>query len=390
MTLIKRITIVVLIVAVFGIGFFFGKTQNSKIVTQPEDVNFSLFWEAWNLVKQRYVEPEEINNQDMVYGSIAGMVESLEDPYTVFFQPDETEKFLEDVTGRFEGVGMEIGIRKGNLQVIAPLEGTPAKRAGLRPGDIIVTIDEESARDITIEEAVSLIRGPKGTEVTLGVVRDDWPTPKEFKIERAVIEVPSLKWELIDGNIAHINLYHFSEKATADFKAASMEILNSGADRIILDLRSNPGGYLEVAQDIAGWFLEKESVVVVEDFGSIDTKQIYKAEGNSRFLNYPLVVLVNQGSASASEILAAALRDNREVPLVGETSFGKGSVQQLQKLSDGSSIKITIARWLTPSGKLIKDIGLKPDYRVEITEEDLQEDKDPQLEKAIELIKDLR
>lgn len=372
---------------VFIAGFFIGKISVVCKFCPPEEIDFSLLWEAWHKLEENYVNPERLDHQKMVYGAISGMVKSIDDPYTLFFSPEETKKFLEDISGSFEGIGIEIGIRKGQLQVIAPLEGTPAQEAGVRAGDKIIKIGETLTMDLTIEEAVSLIRGPKGTELTLTIMRDEWDTPKEFKIKRDTIEIPSMKWELKENNIAYIKLYHFSEKSHLDFQKLALEILNSSADRIILDLRNNPGGYLERAQNIAGWFLERNQTVVIEDFGSGGKQEIYKAKGNSQLKDFPLVILINQGSASASEILASALRDNRGVKLIGETSYGKGSVQKLEELEDGSSLKVTIANWLSPNGELITDKGLKPDIEVIMTDEDYNEQRDPQLDKALEVIK---
>ena len=395
----KRVSsffIIISFLVIFGLGFWIGKISVICKFCQPEEIDFSLFWETWDVLGKKYVNPEEFNTQEMIYGAISGMIKSLDDPYTLFLKPEENKKFLEDVSGSFEGVGMEIGIRKGQLQVIAPLEGTPAQEAGLRAGDKIIKIDDTLTIDITIDEAVSIIRGPKGTEVTLTIFRDEWETTKEFKIKRAVIEIPFLSWELLastgdsggeENDIAYIKLYHFSEKADSGFSEAAIEVLNSPAKRIILDLRNNPGGYLEISRNIAGWFLEKEKVVVIEDFGGKKEQKINKAGGNSKLLDYPIVVLINEGTASASEILASALRDNRGVKLIGETSFGKGSVQELEMLSDDSSLKVTIAHWLTPNGQLIENVGLEPDIKVEMTEEDYNEDRDPQLDKAIEIIK---
>jgi len=386
-----KIILVFLILSLIGAGFFagfyFGKLQCK--ICPPEDIDLSLFWEAYYKLQEKYVDKEKFDVQEMIYGAISGMVKSLEDPYTVFLNPEETKRFIEDVKGTFEGVGMEIGIRKGQLQVISPLEGTPAQRAGLRPGDKIIKIDDKSTIDMTIDEAVDLIRGPRGTEVTLTIFREEWEKTKEFKITREVIEIPSLKWEIIDDNIVYLRLYHFSEKASFDFRVAAFEILASPAQKIILDLRNNPGGYLEVAQAISGWFLERGEVVAIEDFGGEKEQKIYKAQGPSQLLEYPIVILINQGSASGSEILAGALRDNRGIKIIGESSFGKGSVQELEKLREGSSLKITVARWLTPKGELITDKGLEPDIKVEMTEEDYEQDRDPQLDKAIETIKNL-
>ena len=382
--------LVIIILGVFGSGVWFGKGQVTCQVCAPEDLDFSLFWETWRVIEQKFVDKASINVQDMVYGAISGMVNSLGDPYTVFMEPDDTKRFIEDVKGSFEGVGMEVGIRNNQLTVIAPLEGTPAQKAGLRAGDVIVKVDGELTSDMTVDEAVNRIRGARGTEVVLTIFRKDWEEEREVKIVRGVIEVPSLKWELLaDDNIAYLHLYHFTEKAAYDFRKAAIEILESPANKVILDLRNNPGGYLEVAQDIAGWFLKSGEVVVIEDFGEGKEQKLYKAEGNGLLGSYSLVVIINEGSASGSEILAGALRDNLGVKLIGESSFGKGSVQELEKLKGGSSLKITIAKWLTPKGELITDKGLEPDVKVEITEEDVAAEKDPQLDKAIEIIKEL-
>ncbi len=381
--------LIIIILVVFSLGFWFGRSQVVCEVCPPQNVDFSLFWEAWKKLEDKFVDKRKLNTQEMIYGAISGMVKSLDDPYTVFLKPEDTERFMEDVKGSFEGVGMEIGIRKGQLQVIAPLEGTPAQKAGLRAGDIIMKVNGKPTTDMTIEEAVNLIRGPKGTEVTLTILREEWGETKDIKIVRGVIEIPSLKWELKENNIAYLKLYNFTEKAAFDFNKAAIEILASPAEKIILDLRNNPGGYLEVAQNIAGWFLLKGEIVAIEEFGGGKERNEYKAEGNAKLSTYPIVVLINKGSASGSEILAGALRDNRQVLLIGETSFGKGSVQELEKLRGGSSLKITIAKWLTPKGESISDKGLEPDIKVEMTDEDYNEGRDPQLDKAIEIIKNL-
>lgn len=376
--------------SIFGQGdLIFGGEKSQSTVGPPEGLDFSLFWEAWHALEENFVEPEKIDYQKMIYGAISGMTESLGDNYTVFMTPEDLKIFEEDVAGEFQGVGMEIGIREDQLTVIAPLEGTPAEKAGLRTGDKIIKIDDEETRELPLDIAVKYIRGPKGTEVTLTILREGWSEPKEFIIIRDVIEVPSLKWELLDGNIAYIKLYQFTQVARSDFNRAALEILNSPAEKIILDLRNNGGGFLQVAQDIAGWFLEKGEVVTIEDAGSKEEPELYKTEGPSRLLPYPTVVLINEGSASASEILAGALRDNRGIKLIGETSFGKGSIQELEELSKGG-LKITIARWLTPKGELIADRGLEPDIEVEMTDEDYEQERDPQLDRAIEVIKEMR
>jgi len=390
---IKKIIILLVVAGALGASFYygvwFGKQQVVCKFCAPEDIDFSLFWEAYHKLQEKFVDPQKFDTQKIIYGAISGMVGALGDPYTVFFPPQESKKFMEDVSGSFEGVGMEIGVKKGQLQVISPIEGTPAQKAGLRPGDKILKINDTFTADISVDKAVDLIRGKKGTEVALTIFRDSWDKSKEIKIIRDVINVPSLKLEFKEGDIAYLQLYQFSEKAGADFQEAAIKILNSSSKKIILDLRGNPGGYLEISQEIAGWFLKKGQIVVVEDFTATGKKQEYKAKGNSALLDYPLVVLINNGSASASEILAGALHDNRGILLIGEKSFGKGSVQQLENLSDGSSLKITVAKWLTPKGKLITDVGLDPDVKVELTDEDFNKNLDPQLDKAIEIIKNL-
>jgi len=387
-----------LVIGGYFYGFQVGKSEARIIpiegvvntqLGQSEAADFSLFWDAWRVIEEKYAVKDALDYKEMVFGAISGMVKSLGDPYTIFMDPEDTKHFRDDISGSFEGVGMEIGIRNRNLQVISPLEGTPAKAAGLRPGDIIVKIDDTFARNLTIDEAVSLIRGPRGKDVTLSILRDDWSETKDFVITRAIIQIPSLEWEIVEDNIAYIQLFHFSQDASRTFEAAATGILTSSTERIILDLRNNPGGFLEVSVDIAGWFLERGQVVVVENFGEEGKEIVYKARGNGKLGSYPLVILMNQGSASASEILAGALRDHKGIQLVGEKSFGKGSVQELENLLGDASLKVTVANWLTPNGDHITDVGLEVDVQVEMTSEDFDQELDPQLDKALELIKNL-
>jgi carboxyl-terminal processing protease len=373
--------VAILIGGSFYGGFRYGKLQCK--ICPPEDIDFSLFWEAYHKLQEKFVDKSKIDPKQIIYGAISGMVKSLGDPYTTFLTPEETKRFIEDVKGTFEGIGIEIGIKKGQLQVVAPLEGTPAFRAGLKAGDKILKINDTPTVDLTLEQAVSMIRGPKGTKVRLTIYREGWEKEKEIEIVRDVIEVPSLRWEEKDG-IIYIKIYQFTEKASLDFAKAAIEILKLPSRRIVLDLRDNPGGYLEVAQDIASWFLEKGKTVVIEEFANGERKE-YKSEGPSYFSDYKIVVLINGGTASGAEILAGALRDNLGILLIGEKSFGKGSVQELERLREGS-LKITIAKWLTPKGKLISDVGLEPDEVVKIPE---GEERDLQLERAIEILKSL-
>lgn len=377
-------------------GFYYGKSQlpsiyaiegvGNKSLGEPDNIDFSLFWDAWKIIQEKFADRANLNKKEMVYGAIEGMVKSLKDPYTVFMEPQESKQFQDDVSGSFSGIGAEIGIRRDMLTVISPLEDSPAQKSGLRAGDRILKINETVTSDLTVNEAVSMIRGPKGTIVKLTISRATEDEIKEISITRDDIKIPTIKLELKNEKIAYIQLFNFGQTAPAEFRNKVMEILRSPADRIILDLRNNPGGYLEVAQDLTGWFVDTGSVVAIEDFGNGVEPREYRSSGNSVLKNIPLVVLINEGSASASEIMAGALRDLRKVKLIGVKSFGKGSVQELASLREGASLKVTIAKWLTPSKKSIMNEGLEPDIKVEITKDDIENMKDPQLEKAMEVI----
>lgn len=380
---------------IFYAGFAFGKKNPNTVIIQgvsniegSKDIpaDFSLFWEAWNMLKENHIKGSEAKGQDLLYGAIEGLTNSLGDPNTNFFRPDDSKKFEEDVTGNFGGIGAEIGIRNEQLVVIAPLEESPAARAGLKAKDQILEIDGMSTRDIRdVNEAVKKIRGLIGTQVTLTVVHDGSNTPEKIAITRANIEVPTLKSTVLDGNINHIQLYSFNENAPFLFYRAALTTLIGNAQGIILDLRNNPGGFLEVAVNLAGWFVDKGEIVARERFRNGE-ERLFRSNGNAALKNIPMVILVNKGSASASEILAGALQDHLNIKLVGEQTFGKGTVQELFPLHDNSKLKITIANWLLPKGRLIDHDGLKPDIEVALTEKDITAGNDPQLQKAIEVL----
>ncbi len=388
-----------IIAAVFASGFLAGqRTYPFEPTTlfgllnvgkeKPENVDFGQFWQVWNSVRAQYVDRQKLENQDMVYGAISGLVNSLGDPYSAFLKPREAKIFSEDVQGWFSGVGIEIGHRQGVLTVIAPLEGTPAQRAGLKAGDKIPKINGVETQNLTVNEAVTLIRGPIGTEVVLNIWRDGWAKPEDFKIVRENIVIPVLEWKMADGDVAHVRIFSFTGQTADRFRQAAEEILNSSARALVLDLRNNPGGYLDQAVKLAGWFLESGETVLLEDDGSGPaTCDDCKVFGNGRLADFPTAILMNEGSASASEILAGALRDHLGVKLVGEKTFGKGSVQTLENFKDGSSLKITVAKWLTPKGQVIAEQGLAPDVEVKLTDEDVKAGRDPQLNRAIELLK---
>jgi carboxyl-terminal processing protease len=387
----KSLIAVIIIVggfAIFNFGFQYGYNQIPEAPSNlPPDADITILWDVWDKIETKYAD--SVDYQKMIYGAAKGLVASLGDPYSVFMEPEDSEIFKDDISGAFEGVGMEISIKDGQLTVVAPLEGTPAQKAGILSGDKIVKIEDTFTRDITLNKAVKMIRGEKGTKVKLTVYREEWEDTKDFEIIRGVIQIPSVKWEILENNTAKITIYQFSGNLSFEFTKIVDKIVNDDSiEKIILDLRNNPGGLLSEAQSIAGWFLEKGDIVTIESFGENKEQKEYLATGNELLKDYPLVVLINQGSASGAEILAAAIRENRDdVKLVGKKSFGKGSVQEPVSLRGGSLLKITVAHWLTPKENLIDKKGLEPDVEIDMTEEDYQEKRDPQLEEAIKILK---
>lgn len=348
------------------------------------------FWKVWNLIDQKYPDAEKIGDQERVWGAVKGLAGSLDDPYTSFFPPEEAKDFEDSLNGEFEGVGMEIGIKDKIITVIAPLKDTPAYKAGIKAGDKILKIDENITDSMSVEKAVSLIRGPKDTTVNLTIFRETDKKPREISITRDRIVIPTLDTKLRSDGIFVISLYNFSGNSSVLFQSALEEFIKSGSDKLILDLRGNPGGYLDTAIDMASWFLPSGKIVVTEDYGTLGKEKVHRSSGYDIFTDQlKMVVLVDGGSASASEILAGALSEHGVAKLVGEQTFGKGSVQELIDVTDDTALKITIAQWLTPNGISISKEGLKPDYEVEITEKDLETDRDPQMEKAMEIIKNL-
>ncbi len=402
----KKIIVLSVILAIAvavatGSGFYAGfktgekypQTLIIKGVTNlgPDEeiaIDFSPFWEAWQKLKDKHIKGAEMKNQDMLYGAISGLADSFGDPNTSFLKPEDSKKFEEDVGGSFGGIGAEIGLKKEQLIVVAPLEGSPAEKAGLRAGDKILAINGESTAGLSVDEAVKKIRGEIGTEVTLTILRENEEKSKDITIIRQLIEIPTLKLEIredAENKIAYLQLHSFNENAPFLFYKAALIMLYRDVDGIVLDLRNNPGGFLDVSINLAGWFLERGKVVITEKFRNGDD-QVFRANGASALKDLPLIILINKGSASASEILAGSLRDHREIKLVGEQSFGKGTVQELFNLKDKSTIKITIANWLLPNGQTIEENGLTPDVEVKLTEKDIETKKDPQLEKALEIL----
>jgi carboxyl-terminal processing protease len=356
-----------------------------------EDIDMEPFWKVWNLLNEKFVPTKKqeatTTNQDRIWRAIQGMTDSLNDPYTVFMPPQDSKDFAESINGNFEGVGMEIGEKDGVLTVISPLKGSPAELAGIKAGDKIITIDGTPSAEMSSEKAVKLIRGPKGTVVKLSILRNGNSKAINFEITRALIDIPSIKTE-IKNDVFIISLYNFYAQSRVQFNKALKKFVESGTHKLILDLRNNPGGYLDTAIDMTSWFLPIGKPVVVEDFGNKKDRIIHRSKGYDIFNdNLRMIILVNNGSASASEILAGALQEYNIAKLVGVKTYGKGSVQELVKVTPETSLKVTIAKWLTPNGKSISEGGLTPDFEVKISEADIKAEKDPQMDKALELLK---
>jgi carboxyl-terminal processing protease len=391
------------ILALVGSGFFLGFNlgkKTSKIINvygisnidNKTSADFGIFWETWSAIHQNYLKDSEVSEKERVYGAAQGLVRSLGDPYSEFFKPEDAKKFEEDVWGSFGGIGAEIGSKDGFIVIVAPLKNTPAERSGLKPKDKILMIDSTSTEGMSVAEAVKLIRGPAGSEVKLTILREKEDKPREIKIIREIIQIPTLDYEVKD-NALIVKLYSFNPNAEELFYKAVVDgFLKQKAQGLILDLRNNPGGFLDIAVDLAGWFLKKGTLVVKEVTREKNNgENNHLAMGNGALKDVPVVVLVNKGSASASEILAGALKIQKGAKLVGEETFGKGTVQRLIKLSDGSSLKITIANWVLPNGQILEGNGLKPDIEVKINEEEQNSkdsQNDPQLQKALEVIKE--
>ncbi|OGG80468.1 hypothetical protein A3A39_04180 [Candidatus Kaiserbacteria bacterium RIFCSPLOWO2_01_FULL_54_13] len=397
-------TVVVGGIVVLAIGFALGfavSTGGIEEVTRddpPEGVDFSPVWKAWSVIDEKFVPAAvatstrtatstEDSNQERVWGMIQGLAQSLGDPYTFFLPPKENEIFAEDISGEFSGVGMEIAVRDQVLTVVSPLKGTPAERAGIKSGDRILKIDGVETRGMDISTAVSRIRGPKGTQVALFVLREGWSEPREIKVTRDVINVPAIITTERPDGVFVVELRSFTANSPELFRRGLREFVESENRRLVLDVRGNPGGYLEAAVDMASWFLPSGRIVVTEDYAGHAGNVVHRSRGYDVFNeNLRMVVLVDRGSASASEILAGALRHYGVASMVGDRTFGKGSVQELVDITSDTALKLTVARWVGPDGEPIPLDGLVPDVEVEITDEDTKAGKDPQLEKAVELL----
>ncbi|MDO8183769.1 MAG: S41 family peptidase [bacterium] len=392
-------------IAAFVLGWGAGRYQRDNFSSVPPpqlsgieegapgQVDFSLFWQVWSVMDDKFVNgtttalatPAEL--QERVYGAISGLVDSAGDPYTVFLPPEEKKSFEDDIRGEFGGVGMELGRKDGDLVVVSALAGSPAKRAGVLPADKIIRVDGVDTHSLSVEEAVKKIRGAVGTKVKLSLFRPSENKTLDLTITRETIQVPTMEAKLLPAGVFLLNLHNFNANSADLFRQGLRQFVESGTDKLIIDLRGNPGGYLDAAVDMASWFLPEGKVVVQEYHGGRPGDKTYRSKGYDIFTdNLKLVILVDKGSASAAEILAGALSEQGLAKLIGEETFGKGSVQELVPLPAGSALKVTIAKWLTPKGHSISDKGLMPDIEVKTTAEDRAASRDPQLERAVKYL----
>jgi carboxyl-terminal processing protease len=401
------ITNVILLVAVgvllFGMGYKIGQGSaapsggqvmtfggDAPAVKSREDINFQLFWKVWDVIDEKYIDDKKIDAQKMYYGAIKGMVATLEDPYTFFLTPDENKKSKDDLGGRFEGIGAQLGLKNGQIIVEAPLKNSPAMQAGLKAGDIIIKVDGADATDWSLSEAVSKIRGEGGTQVTLTVYRAG-EGQKEFKITRDTIKVDSVELTYERGNsVAVVKINQFGETTNAEWDTAINDITNKyragQVKSMIIDVRDNPGGYLDSSVYIASEFLGKGKLVVKQE-STVEQDREYFVRRDGKLLDIPVVVLINGGSASASEILSGALRDHDRATLVGEKSFGKGSVQEALDLDGGAGVHVTVAKWILPDGDWINGKGIEPAIKVSLEAKEgntLTRETDTQLNRAVE------
>src|SRR3990167_6026435 len=392
----------VIAVIFFAIGFAVGQrrievvkrgfvpqiTVTNQLPSKNQNIDFSLFWQVFETLPQKYIDKSAFEGQKLLYGAISGMVRSLGDPYTAFLDPKQNEAIKADLSGVYEGVGIQIGFNKDKrLVVIAPLSGTPAQKANVRAKDLILRIDERDTFDLTLPEAVDLIRGPAGTSVKLVLLREGEDKPQEREIERAKISVKSVEVEFKNepkGEIAVISVTRFGDQTDNEWDMAVSDILARKVMGVVVDMRNNPGGLLSSAVHLASDFIR--GTVVRQEFADGNVEPL-AADHEGKLLKIPLTVLVNAGSASASEIFAGAIQDANRAKIVGEKTFGKGTVQDVVDFAGGSGLHITIAKWLTPKGKSISAVGITPDTIIEFPLQDEEEQKeDPQLNKALEIL----
>ncbi|PIP14806.1 hypothetical protein COW98_05055 [Candidatus Roizmanbacteria bacterium CG22_combo_CG10-13_8_21_14_all_35_9] len=389
----KRLTNYLLIIAVsifiFGVGFKFGEYENKRKDTLLK-FNSNLIYEVWKDLQAKFIDKKKLDSEKMFYGAIKGMVASLEDPYTFFLTPDENKQSKDDLQGKFEGIGAQLGLKDGRIIIIAPLKNSPAEKAGVLAGDFINKVDGASTRSWILPQAVSKIRGTKGTPVVLTLERQGKELDKKIVRDQIIVSSVELSYE---GAVAVLKLNQFGENTNDEWDKAVSEISQKWQEKkikgMVLDVRDNPGGYLESSVYLASEFLPIEKLIVKQESTTYPSRD-YLVEREGKLLNIPLVVLINQGSASASEILSGALRDHKRAKLVGEKTFGKGSVQEALDLQEGAGLHVTVAKWILPNGDWINSKGIEPDIKIENTVKEgntLTKEEDKQLPKALELLK---
>ena len=385
----------------FTVGHFFNSPDAESLIfleteeieddslltdsTAVADLDIVTFDQVWRTAEAKFIDAEKLNSKEMLYGAMKGVIESLGDPHSEFLTPTESEQFMASLEGELTGIGAEVGIRDEIITIISPLRGSPAERAGLLPGDKVFKIDDEISSDLTLFEAVKKIRGEIGSEVKLTIFRGEEMQSREIKITRELIEIESVISEMREDGIAVVTVNTFSDDTAEEFTEILAELAIQNPKGMILDLRFNGGGFLDAAIEIASKLLPSGNVVVIHERGKAD--QAIPVSGAPLLPQTPLVVLINEGSASSSEIVAGALQDNARATLVGTKSFGKGTVQELiSNFRDGSTLRISIAKWFTPNGRDIDQIGIEPDFEVGMELEDYFSEKDPQLDAAVEFL----
>ncbi len=363
-------------------------TGSGLVLSNPQrDADLSLLWRVWMLLNQNYVDPQKLQSNTLVRGAAEGLVRAVGDPYTVFMPPEENTEFRDSLSGNLQGIGAELMMRDDLVVVSSALKDSPAEKAGILPEDVILSVDGKPVDGLSLGEVVTLIRGPKDTTVKLTLARAKKTSPIELSIVRADIHVPSVEFRIIDsakGPIGYVALNQFGDTSVAEIRTALDGFKTKKVSSIILDLRYNGGGYLDAAVDLVSMFVQQGKVVSVKHRDGAPEE--HYVTGHPLFPTTPLVVMQNEGSASASEITAGALQDLGRATILGKKSFGKGTVQEVIDLQDGSSLRVTIAHWLTPKGKDLGKEGVHPDIEVERTVEDIQAKRDPQLDAAVEFL----